>query len=816
MSTTREGDEHNHESQEARLQRIESSNIAGIELMLSKLVDSLAHNQRQMLETQAQSQQHLLELLTTNFNKGLEEVLRQQNKALANSNGEKKVKADEKKQKTTENAAVPYIMEEYEDLFYAAYYGEWEDAKKYFEAHPDSIKKAITSESETALHVAVKFTEWDFVKEIVKFVSRDVLEIKEKSGLTALHMAAALGNVEAAQSMVKKNRKLIKLRDNDGNIPLETAISNVSDGQNKAVEYLYTETLKYYPSLFSGPQGAKLLCCAIEASFFDVAISIVEQFPDLAMEKIEKREMYVLESIVCRPFSFLSGTKLSWWQRFVYSLIRVDMRSPYDKLDSEEDKENPSENQESTIRDEENLLEISEGLIIRDEDNHLESSQVPIRDEENPLDSLDGQIGNEENENDETESDKLSVVSSVVSSIKSSASNKGMLKKFISGHIMPFYTKVPLVKRLYSEKLMHKQAVILVQKMLEQIDENTTTITEVIDFLNKTCVVDTAIKYGITEFIVECLSIFPFAGDETMIQIAIAERNEKILNLILETSEDQKDDLLSKIDENGNSILHYVAKIAPSYQLNSVSGAVLQMQRETQWYKGIESMVHPILKHTRNANGDTAQFVFIEEHKKLVATGEKWMKETSGSCMVVATLIATVAFAAAFTVPGGNISDPDNPRNGVPIFLTKNTFAMFALADAVALFSSITSVIMFLAIMSSRYAEEDFLKSLPQKLIIGLANLFLSMASILVAFGAAFTLVLRHRYSWAPIPIAVFGFISVFLFASLEFPLFLEMVRLTYWPRVLKAKNRRPIFSEKEVRRTFKQNSIKRKAKKDN
>ncbi|KAI3848579.1 hypothetical protein MKX03_029765 [Papaver bracteatum] len=812
MSTTREGGEHNHESQEARLQRIVSGNIAGIELMLSKLVDSLAHNQRQMLETQAQSQQNLLELLTTNFNKGLEEVLRQQNKALANSNGEKKVKADEKKQKITETAAVPYIVEEYEDLFYAAYYGEWEDAKKYFETHPDSIKKAITSESETALHVAVKFTEWDFVEEMVKIVSRDVLEIKEKSGLTALHMAAGLGNVEAARSMVNKNRKLIKLRDNDGNILLETAFSNVSDGQNKAVEYLYTETLKYYPSLFSGPQGAKLLCCAIEASFYDVAISIVEQFPDLAMEKIEKREMYVLESIVCRSFSFLSGTKLSWWQRFVYSLIRVDMRSPYDKLDSEEDKENPPENQE-------NLLESSEGLIIRDEDNHLESSQLPIRDEENPLDSLDGQIGNEENENDETESDQQSVISSVVSSIKSSASNKGMLKKFISGHIMPFYTKVPLVKRLYSEKLMHKQAVVLVQKMLRKnrpglfdtsIDDNTTTITEVIDFLNKTCVVDTAIKYGITEFMVECLSIFPFVGDETMIQISIAERIEKILNLILETSEDQKDDLLSKIDENGNSILHYVAKIAPSYQLNSVSGAVLQMQRETQWYKGIESMVHPILKHTRNFNGDTAQFVFIEEHKKLVATGEKWMKETSGSCMVVATLIATVAFAATFTVPGGNISDQDNPRNGVPIFLTKNTFAMFALADAVALFSSITSVIMFqpcyldsLSIMISRYAEEDFLKSLPHKLIIGLANLFISMASILVAFGAAFTLVLRHRYSWAPIPIAVFGFIFVLLFASLEFPLFLdEMVRLTYWPR--------------EVRRTFKQNSIKRKAKKDN
>ncbi|KAI3980092.1 hypothetical protein MKX01_013513 [Papaver californicum] len=424
MSTTTrdgDGDEHNHESQGAVLQRVESSNIAGIELMLSKLVDSLAHNQRQMLETQAQNQQHLLESLTTNFNKGLEEVLKRTNKALSNQPGDKKVKADDgKKQKTTENATVSYVVEEYTDLFYSALCGFWDDAKEFFEAHPEAIRKPITSDLETALHVAVKFEEWDFTEEIVKFVPGDVLEIKEKSGFTALHMAASHGNVnKTVKLMVKRNRKLIELRDNEGNIPLETAISNVSDGQNKTVEYLYTQTRKYYPNLFSGGQGAKLLCCAIEASFFDVAISIVRRFPKLAMEKIEKRDLYALESIICRPFSFFSGTRLPWWQRFIYSLIRVNMHSPYDKLDSEEeDEESPPENLESNIRDD-------------DEENQIESSQVPIRDEENPPDSSDSQIiGNEENENDET--DKLSFVST--------ESKKGMIK-FISGYIMPFYTR---------------------------------------------------------------------------------------------------------------------------------------------------------------------------------------------------------------------------------------------------------------------------------------------------------------------------------------------------------------------------------------
>ncbi|KAI3860962.1 hypothetical protein MKW92_028167 [Papaver armeniacum] len=811
MSTTKEGDEHNHKSQEERLQRIES----GFEVMLSKLVDSLAHNQRQMIETQAQNKHFLESSLTTSFNKGLEEVLKHQNKELPNPTGKKKAKADgENKQKSTEVASVPYVVEEYSDLFSAAYWGYWDDAEEYFETHPDAIKKPITSELETALHVAVKYEEWDFVKEAVKFFPRDVLEIKEKSGFTALHMAASLGNVEAAKLLINKNHKLIEIRDNEGNIPLETAISKMSDGQNKTVvQYLYTVARKYYPSLFSGPEGVRLLCSTIEASYLDVAYSIVETYPDLAMGKIEKTNMYILEWIVCRPFSVFSGNKLSWWHRFIYSWIRVDMpsSSPYDKLDLEENKENPLENQESNFGDEDNLLDSSEGLIIRDEDNHLDNSQVPIRDEENPLDSSDGQIGYEENENDET--DKLSATSSV--------SNEGMLKKFIRGHIMPFhYTGVPVVKYLYNEKLMHKQAVYLVRKMLEIIDEKTTTDTEVIDFLNKTCAINTAIKYGVTEFIEECLKSFLFVishdwGDGTMIQIAIAERQENILSVILEAGEDRKDDLLFKVDENGNNILHYVAKIALSYPLNAVSGAALQMQRETQWYKGIESIVPKFMRNTRNLKGDTAQVLFTEQHEKLVATGEKWMKDTSGSCMVVAALIATVAFAAAFTVPGGNISELESPKNGFPVFLNKNTFAMFALADAVALFSSITSVIMFLAIMTSRYTVEDFLKSLPQKLIIGLANLFLSMASILVAFGAAFTLLLRNRYPWAPIPIAVFGLISVLIFAFLEFPLFFEMVRLTYWPRALKVRNGRPIYSRRDARRTLKQNRMRQIAMKD-
>ncbi|KAI3856335.1 hypothetical protein MKX03_023608, partial [Papaver bracteatum] len=159
----------------------------------------------------------------------------------------------------------------------------------------------------------------------------------------------------------------------------------------------------------------------------------------------------------------------------------------------------------------------------------------------------------------------------------------------------------------------------------------------------------------------------------------------------------------------------------------------------------------------RNKKGDIAEYIFTAEHKELVEKGEKWLKDTSGSCMVVAALVATVAFAAAFTVPGGNISDSGSSKNGTPVFLGSPSFVIFASADALSLFSSITSVIMFLAIYTSRFAEQDFLVSLPRKMIIGLATLFISMATILIAFVASMSIVLGDRFPWAPIPIALFS-----------------------------------------------------------
>ncbi|KAI3945168.1 hypothetical protein MKW92_001175 [Papaver armeniacum] len=268
-----------------------------------------------------------------------------------------------------------------------------------------------------------------------------------------------------------------------------------------------------------------------------------------------------------------------------------------------------------------------------------------------------------------------------------------------------------------------------------------------------------------------------------MLEMAVAERNERIVNFICEHEDacGDKIDTISETDNDDNTILHHAAKLATSAQLNLVSGVALQMQRELQWFKGVEQILSENDKFKRNQNGDTAQFIFTEQHKDLLKKGEDWMKDTSGSCMIVGALIATVAFAAAFTVPGGNISDVNSSKNGVPVFLGHNSFTVFAVADALALFSSVTSVLMYLAIYTSRYAEMDFLRSLPQKLIIGLATLFVSMAAILVAFCASLFIVVGEGFEQSLVPIAFFGSCPLALFAWLQLPLFYEMIRSTYW-----------------------------------
>ena len=184
----------------------------------------------------------------------------------------------------------------------------------------------------------------------------------------------------------------------------------------------------------------------------------------------------------------------------------------------------------------------------------------------------------------------------------------------------------------------------------------------------------------------------------------------------------------------------------------------------------------------KNTNGKRPQELFIESHKELVKEGEKWMKGTASSCTVVAALIVTIMFAAAITVPGGNEQDL-----GLPTFLNEKVFMVFIISDALSLLSASTSLLMFHCILTPRYAEEDFLKSLPKKMIVGLSTLILSIATMMITFCASLSIILPGK-SWVVIPIICLASVPVTLFAWMQFRLLIEMVISTYASRILDKK----------------------------
>ncbi|KAI3900439.1 hypothetical protein MKW92_021948 [Papaver armeniacum] len=636
------------------------------------------------------------------------------------------------------------VLDEYKHLFGAAKSGDCEFLKK----NPQMLAHVITNDMRTALHVAVFNMQFRFVEEIVKLMPPKALECKTREeGYTALHLAAMYGYAEAAEVMVRENPKLTQMEDGDGSVPLDTALTSVTVGQRKTVEYLYSVTTHEHPSPFSGRRGASLLCNTIEVGFYDIALLIVERYPQLIIERSKYSKVSGLELMAERPFAFKSGARLTFWGRFFYSFYHMDS---------------------------------TDDLGAQINNTHVNDSFKGINiDEENPHQKFEGSYRNQVLQSDNSEN---------------MVGDKEKLPKitvFLAYLMRYMITCSPVrrikhsFKQLYNEKVMHKQAKDLVKCMLRHLKRKMNK-RQVMDFFDKSSVIKTAIKQGTIEFVEECIEIFPFLiwndmAGQSMMEMAMDERNEMIVNLICDASEEDKSDLVCRYDIKGNTILHHAAKLAPSVQLNSVSGAYLQMQRELQWFKGVENMMPEKNKFNRNRNGDTAQYIFTEEHMELKEKGEKLLKDTSGSCMVVAALIATVAFAAAFTVPGGNISDISSVKNGVPVFLGSASFLAFAVGDALALFSSVTSVLMFLAIYTSRYAEVDFLRSLPQKLLVGLVSLFVSMATILIAFGASLYIVLGNRLPWAPIPIALLSCVPFGLFTLLQLPLFSEMIRSTYW-----------------------------------
>ncbi|XP_059631706.1 uncharacterized protein LOC132274454 isoform X1 [Cornus florida] len=645
----------------------------------------------------------------------------------------------------------------YIKLYRALVKGDVAKVKAFLDENPEAIYAQISPTGETPIHVAVSHGREELAKELLKRgMSRDrgsstsgpekPKEMKDDYGDTPLHIAVRGANKSIANAIVHQSPQLLALGDADGQLPLTiAAIFENYEMLSTLKPHNFDIAIAMYRNTVKGHDQKWIIFTEfIKSKNFGLAKQIwLNEEPE---EMIFKDDLYIMAEMVS---VFSSGNQLTDFERWVYNSKRMgvlysSLKSKMDAMDVFSDARSPLSNSKRFIK----VRRFLKGLM-------------------------------------------LSVLKAIgVEKILNLRVKKSQAHELLSMMCSPIWTFLPKHVEVYFEAIKK------------------------------------AIKCGNSEFVEEVLKSNPgliWGNKESgsIFHIAVAFRQEKIWNLICGLNKEHRNKIIGTLVER-NNLLHIAAcpmvmsktiggpdeaseKLQQGEQFrkafSEAPGAAMKVQRALQWYKEVEGMVPSSYKILANNNGETPPALFSKWHSELVKEGEKWMRDTATSCTIVATLIVTVMFTAALTLPGGNSDNPMNkgkPKSldsGDPRFLWRNCFMVFLLSDALSLFSSTTAVLMFLSILTSRFEEKDFLEALPKRLIIGLATLFLSIASMMVTFGATLVIILRGRINWAVAPVASLASVPITLFALLQFPLFLDMISSTYGRGIFNRKTKCSFFS---------------------
>ena len=199
------------------------------------------------------------------------------------------------------------------------------------------------------------------------------------------------------------------------------------------------------------------------------------------------------------------------------------------------------------------------------------------------------------------------------------------------------------------------------------------------------------------------------------------------------------------------------------------------------------------LQNMRNREGLTPMDLFKTQHDELHAKAEVAVKDTANSGMLVATIIATIVFAASLTVPGHDVS----PNADSSILQKKGWYIVFILSNSIALFASSSSMFYFLSVLTSSFTDDEFVSSLQARLMFGITKLFVAMTTMVVAFTAACFLIFNHLSAWVAYLVASLGFITLALFVFLLYNLFGELICSLYWSRDYSFQPHKIVFNGK-------------------
>ncbi|KAL5540355.1 hypothetical protein UlMin_043024, partial [Ulmus minor] len=223
---------------------------------------------------------------------------------------------------------VPYNPKEkkfqFEDFFEAVrnIEDDWRIVKDILTKHPQEDEEIVGTKhpgtQETGLHVAATAGNENIVKELVKLMPKEKLEIKGTDELTALGEAVLTGNTNMAICMVEKNKKIVSIAGSDKLLPVVDALSF---GHKDMADYLYSKT----PEQNLSPENdfnnaAALLYWSIGAKDYDIALDMLKRFPCLAITVHEDYGSPFC-TLAENPAMFRSTSTrgFNFWQRWLYN-----------------------------------------------------------------------------------------------------------------------------------------------------------------------------------------------------------------------------------------------------------------------------------------------------------------------------------------------------------------------------------------------------------------------------------------------------------------------------------------------------------------
>ncbi|CAL5202325.1 unnamed protein product [Lathyrus oleraceus] len=340
-------------------------------------------------------------------------------------------------------------------------------------------------------------------------------------------------------------------------------------------------------------------------------------------------------------------------------------------------------------------------------------------------------------------------------------------------------TKIPKI----STTLESEAAILTEAKngIVEIVDELLTKIPKTSETLESERAILTAARNGIVEMVDELIIKIPSSiyevnlENKNVLLVAVENRRTNVVEALRKRFEECNknaifDNLMQCVDMEDNTVLHLAA--TRSDRDWHISGAALQMMWHIKWFQYTKGLVPEHFTVRTNKKDKTAGELFKNSHATLVQDGSAWLKDTSESCSVVAALLAGVSFATSSTVPGGNQSD-----TGEPTLEGRPAFDAFAMSSVIGLCFSVTALIMFLSILTSRKEAKDFRIDLPRKLLLGLSSLFLSIVAMFIAFCSGHFFLIDHKYKHVVFLIYTVTCFPVTLYAVAQLPLYIDLLK---------------------------------------